>query len=102
MERSRSKDEKGQTIAGKEALLELGDDWQHGGAYISDEPGKLREAFHLVVSMPEGTDERGVRLAAVDFAARVFSGHSYVLAQHTYETDPGPRAVQAPRTCTSS
>ena len=56
----------------------------------------MRESFHLVLSMPEGTDELAVKRAARDFAAREFSGHAYVMAQHTFETDPDPEPSRHP------
>lgn len=89
-------DQDGNVVKGKEALDELRDDWQHGGAYIADEPGKRREAFHLVLSMPEGTDELAVRRAVRDFALGEFQGHQYVMAMHTFDTDPDPEPAKQP------
>jgi hypothetical protein len=83
-------DQDGNVLLGKEALKELRDDWQHGGATIPEEPGRFRDTHHLVLSMPEGTDELALERAVRDFASREFEGHSYVMAQHTYETDPDP------------
>ena len=89
-------DQDGNVLKGKEALSELRDDWQHGGAYIGEADGKLREAFHLVLSMPEGTDELAVRRAVRDFAAREFEGHQYVMVMHTFDTDPDPEPSKHP------
>ena len=89
-------DQEGNVIVGKPALEQLRDDWQHGGAYIADEPGRFREAFHIVFSMPEGTDEIAVQRAVRDFAAREFEGHQYVMAMHTFDTDPDPEPSKHP------
>jgi hypothetical protein len=89
-------DQDGDVIVGKLALEQLRDDWQHGGAYIADEPGRFREAFHIVFSMPEGTDELAVKRAVRDFAAREFEGHQYVMAMHTFDTDPDPEPSKHP------
>jgi hypothetical protein len=89
-------DQDGDVIIGKPALEQLRDDWQHGGAYIADEPGRFREAFHVVFSMPEGTDELAMKRAVRDFAAREFAGHQYVMAMHTFDTDPDPEPSKHP------
>jgi hypothetical protein len=89
-------DQDGDVIIGKPALEQLRDDWQHGGAYIADEPGRFREAFHIVFSMPEGTDELAVKRAVRDFAAREFEGRQYVMAMHTFDTDPDPEPSKHP------
>jgi hypothetical protein len=89
-------DQEGNVLLGKEALQSLRDDWQYGGAFIGDEEGKLREAFHVVFSMPEGTDELAVKRAVRDFAAKEFAGHQYVMAMHTFDTDPDPEPSRHP------
>ena len=81
---------------GKEELSRLKDDWQNAGAFIDEDEGKLIQAYHLVLSMPEGTDELGVKRAVRDFAAKELDGHLYVMAQHTFETDPDPQPSKHP------
>ena len=81
---------------GKEELGRLKDDWQNAGAFIDEDEGKLIQAYHLVLSMPEGTDELGVKRAVRDFAAKELDGHLYVMAQHTFETDPDPKPSKHP------
>jgi hypothetical protein len=81
---------------GKEELSRLKDDWQNAGAFIDEDEGKLIQAYHLVLSMPEGTDELGVKRAVRDFAAKELEGHLYVMAQHTFETDPDPQPSKHP------
>lgn len=81
---------------GKEELGQLKEDWQNSGAFIAEEEGKLIQAYHLVLSMPEGTDELGVKRAVRDFAERELGGHLYVMAQHTFDNDPDPEPSKHP------
>lgn len=80
-------DEEGQQIAGRDALRDLREEWQNGGLQLPEE-GTRREAFNIVLSMPAGTDALAVKRAARDFAAREFEDHQYVMALHTFDTDP--------------
>lgn len=82
-------DQDGQLIRGKEAVQDLKSEWQHGGFPVSTQPTK-REAFHLVLSMPAGTEALGVQRAGREFAAREFCGFQYAMVLHTFETDPDP------------
>lgn len=88
-------DQDGSTIAGREALRDLRDEWRNGGFRIPDE-GTRREAFNIVLSMPEGTDQLAVKKAARDFAAREFVEHQYVMVLHTFDTDPDPEPSKHP------
>lgn len=83
-------DEAGHAIEGKEALGRLRDDWKMSadGATIPYEDGYRREAFNIVLSMPEGTDRDAVRSAAREFAKANFDGHMYVFASHDDEKHP--------------
>ncbi len=56
----------------------------------------MRDAFHLVLSMPQRTDPLSVQRAARDFAKREFSGFQYAMVLHTYETDPDPHPSPHP------
>jgi hypothetical protein len=80
-------DQDGNMINGRDQLRDLRDEWQYGGAPIPDE-SNVRDAFNIVLSMPAGTDERAVKRAARDFAAREFTKHQYVMVLHTFDTDP--------------
>ena len=82
-------DEDGQLISGKEALADLKLEWEHGGTPIPVQ-SRARDAFHLVLSMPEGTDPLGVQRAVRDFAKREFPTHQYAMVLHTFDTDPDP------------
>ncbi|WP_424196619.1 relaxase/mobilization nuclease domain-containing protein (plasmid) [Ampullimonas aquatilis] len=88
-------DQDGNIIKGKDGLKELADEWANTDIKIPDE-GQHREAFNIVLSMPEGTDPIGVKRAARDFAAREFPDHQYVMALHTFETDPDKEPSKHP------
>ena len=55
--------------------------WKHTGPQLDDKSDR-KEAFHIIFSMPEGTDERAVLSAVRAAAAIEFAGHQYVMAQH--------------------
>ncbi len=84
-------DQDGETIIGRDGLNKLHDELQCGGIVKLPDEGEKREAFNIVLSMPAGTDELALKRAARDFAAREFENHQYVMALHTYDTDPDPK-----------
>ena len=88
-------DQDGQLIHGKDAVQDLKDEWRDGGEPIPP-TSSMREAFHVVLSMPRGTDPLAVQRAVRDFAAREFSTHQYAMVLHTFETDPDPRPSPNP------
>jgi hypothetical protein len=67
-------DDRGVVRDGKESLLDLTDQWRHGGALIPEE-GHRREALNIMLSMPRGTDAKIVQCAAREFAAAELAGH---------------------------
>jgi Relaxase/Mobilisation nuclease domain len=88
-------DQDGQVIQGKDAVADLKAEWRDGGMPILAD-STMRDAFHLVLSMPTRTDPLSVQLAARDFATREFSGFQYAMVLHTFETDPDPNPSQHP------
>ena len=58
----------GLQLKGKEALADLADEWRYGGGLIP-EVSHRREAFHVMLSMPPGTDPQAVYNAARALAA---------------------------------
>ena len=59
--------------------------------------GQQREAINIVLSMPDGTDERAVREASKEFAHDFFgANYQYVFVQHTFNTDPDPEPSRNP------
>jgi len=88
-------DQDGQVIKGNEAVADLKTEWRDGGMPIAAD-STMRDAFHLVLSMPQRTDPLSVQRAARDFAKQEFSGFQYVMVLHTYETDPDPHPSPHP------
>ncbi len=88
-------DQDGQVIKGKEAVADLKTEWRDGGMPIAAD-STMRDAFHLVLSMPQQTDPLSVQRAARDFANREFSGFQYAMVLHTFETDPDPHPSAHP------
>ena len=88
-------DQDGQVILGKEAVADLKAEWRDGGMPIAAD-STMRDAFHLVLSMPTRTDPLSVQRAARDFARLEFSGYQYAMVLHTYETDPDPHPSPHP------
>jgi hypothetical protein len=88
-------DQDGQMIVGKEAVADLKAEWRDGGMPIAAD-STMRDAFHLVLSMPTRTDPLSVQRAARDFATREFSGFQYAMVLHTFETDPDPKPSPHP------
>ncbi len=56
----------------------------------------MRDAFHLVLSMPTRTDPLSVQRAARDPATREFAGFQYAMVLYTFETDPDPNPSPHP------
>lgn len=75
------RDQDGREIMGKEALADLGWGWKHSGPAL-DESGARKEAFNIVFSMPEGSDERAVYAAIKSTSETEFAGHQWVIVQH--------------------
>ncbi|HBR51528.1 MAG TPA: hypothetical protein DEA71_15755 [Nitrospira sp.] len=88
-------DQDGQVILGKEAVADLKEEWRDGGTPILGD-STMRDAFHLVLSMPTRTDPLSVQRAARDFAKQEFSGFQYAMVLHTFETDPDPNPSPHP------
>ena len=88
-------DQDGQVIHGKDAVADLKAEWRDGGMPIAPD-STMRDAFHLVLSMPTRTDSLSVQRAARDFAKREFSGFQYAMVLHTFETDPDPHPSPHP------
>lgn len=80
--------ENGDLITGKEAVRDLRDEWQYGRMGMTQE-SNIKQSFNIVLSMPPGTDRKGVTDAARDFAKAEFGdNYSYVFATHDDEKHP--------------
>ena len=82
------KDQRGETMRGKDTLGDLADEWRFGGSLIPDdaEPGRRREAYNIMLSMPRGTDPLAVQRAAREFAQAELADHKYVMVLHDPST----------------
>lgn len=85
----------GEVIEGREGLNDLFYEWKNGAVRI-EEDSDLKQAFNVVFSMPEGTDPIAVKRAVRDFAAKEFADHQYVMALHTFDTDPDKNPSRHP------
>ncbi len=90
-------DERGQQMQGHQAIKDLANDWRLAGSYIHDESHR-KEAFNVILSMPEGTPPEAVLNAAREFAKETFEGHKYAFVLHTDTKSPHVHlAVRAER-----
>jgi hypothetical protein len=84
------KDQRGETLRGKDGLYCLADEWRVGGSRIPEDagPGQRREAFNIMLSMPRGTDPLIVQKAAREFAQTELADHRYVMVLHDHQANP--------------
>ena len=80
-------DDRGVVSNGKEAVHDLVDQWRYGGSLI-EEVSPRREAFNIMLSMPQGTDPKIVKQAAREFAQVELKDHSYVMVLHEDQANP--------------
>ena len=58
------------------------------GLHTSDKTGTRKEAFHIVFSMPKGTNPDSLKTAVKNLVQEEFSGHKYFMAQHLDTDSP--------------
>jgi hypothetical protein len=80
-------DDRGVVSEGKEALRDLVWQWQYGGSYIG-ETSHRREAFNIMLSMPNGVDALTVQRAAREFALAELGDHFWVMVLHGHQANP--------------
>ena len=80
-------DDRGTQREGKEAMLDVADQWRLGGSRIP-EKSERREAFNIMLSMPRGTDPLIVQRAARDFAQAELADHRYVMVLQDHQANP--------------
>jgi hypothetical protein len=80
-------DDRGVIDRGKEAVHDLVEQWRYGGSLI-EEVSHRREAFNIMLSMPQGTDPQIVLRAAREFAQIELKDHSYVMVLHEHQAHP--------------
>lgn len=75
------RDQDGNEIHDVDAVKDLGWGWQHTGPVMPEE-ASVRQAFNIMFSMPEGTDERALYAAVRATADVEYAGHQWVMVQH--------------------
>jgi len=80
-------DDRGVQREGREAMLDVADQWRLGGSRIP-EKSERREAFNIMLSMPRGTDPLIVQRAAREFAQSELADHRYVMVLHDHQANP--------------
>jgi len=80
-------DDRGMVSNGKEAVHDLVEQWRYGGSLI-EEVSPRREAFNIMLSMPQGTDPKTLKQAAREFAQVELKDHSYVMVLHEHQANP--------------
>ena len=80
-------DDRGVVSEGREALRDLIWQWQYGGSYIG-ETSHRREAFNIMLSMPNGVDAVTVQRAAREFAVAELGDHFWVMVLHDHQANP--------------
>ena len=65
-------------------MHDLVDQWRHGGSSI-DDVSHRREAFNIMLSMPNGTSPQMVKSAACEFAQAELAGHRWVMLLHEHQ-----------------
>ena len=83
----RIEDDRGVVREGKEAMYDLAEQWRVSGSLIP-ETSHRREAFNIMLSMPQGTDAQTVLKAARGFARRELRDHHYVMVLHEHQANP--------------
>ncbi|MCU0764224.1 MAG: conjugal transfer protein TraS, partial [Hydrogenophaga sp.] len=83
----RMEDDRGVVREGKEAMHDLAEQWRVSGSLIP-ETSHRREAFNIMLSMPQGTDAQTVLKAARGFAKRELRDHHYVMVLHEHQANP--------------
>lgn len=83
-------DARGDSYVGTGAVADALATWEKGGAgaAIPKTSGNRRESLNIVLSMPADVDRPSVARAARTFAARTFSNHDYLIADHSDTEHP--------------
>jgi hypothetical protein len=80
-------DDQGEPHVGMTGVDELADDFRYGGSLIP-ESGDRREAYHISLGMPAGTDVNAMISAAEEFIANEFGNHLYAWVVHEHQRNP--------------
>lgn len=80
------RNQEGDILSGKEELKNELDAWKSLG--ITNESGKNRESLHIILSMPKGTNPKGLLRAVNNFAQQELPDNNYLYAQHLDTENP--------------
>lgn len=80
-------DEQGVKYKGDEQK-QLLKSWEAMGIPSKDKEGQRKEAYHIVFSMPGGTNPDALKSAVKNLVQEEFSGHNYFIAQHLDTDNP--------------
>jgi hypothetical protein len=80
-------DDRGEPHAGMSGVGEVADDFRYGGSLIPESSDR-REAYHISLGMPAGTDVNAMVAAAEDFIAEEFDNHQHAWVVHTNQNNP--------------
>lgn len=81
-------DENGDLYRGREEIGAKFKTWERDLGRSKDRAGQ-RDTMHIVLSMPEGTEAKDVKIASREFAKETFSkNYSYVMALHEDTKQP--------------
>lgn len=80
--------EEGKKFKGKDNQKDLLKSWEAMGLHTNDKTGTRKEAFHIVFSMPKGTNPESLKTAVKNLVQEEFSGHKYFMAQHLDTDSP--------------
>ncbi len=80
--------EEGQKFKGKDDQKELLKSWEAMGLHTDEKTGTRKEAFHIVFSMPKGTNPDSLKTAVKNLVQEEFAGHKYFMAQHLDTDSP--------------
>lgn len=73
---------------GKDDQKDLLKSWEAMGLHSTDKTGTRKEAFHIVFSMPKGTNPDSLKTAVRNLVQEEFTGHKYLMAQHLDTDSP--------------
>ncbi|MFG6432067.1 relaxase/mobilization nuclease domain-containing protein [Roseateles sp. LYH14W] len=80
-------DDRGELRTGRDSVHDIVNQWRYGGSLIEDVSSR-REAFNILLSLPEGFSPGVIRDAARDFAKASLAGHRYVMVLHEHQASP--------------
>lgn len=80
-------DDRGEPHVGMSGVGEVADDFRYGGSLIPESSDR-REAYHVSLGMPAGTDVNGMVAAVEEFVAKEFGNHQHAWVVHEHQDNP--------------